>query len=445
MSLASELGDLPRPRPFSTRVMSRIALTRRGLLTTVFTPILSLFQFAALGHGAPSPDDVNKIAGCPLFADTSLWDDSSSDAARRLGWPAESSTSAGDSYRLYSEDVEEIDTTFFGGKARSRVLYGEGGLVSGISVVYANRGDSLPSLYGQARKPIHKQQARDYKRDIKSDKGAVESSLNSLFGRPELGRGTLMRGNGVEEYQKWVWNGHIFLLTSPRNEYVSLRIVPEILANNEKVSDQILKGRLASGILRRGNGDVVLTEIPMVDQGPKGYCVPATWERVLRYMGIPSDMYVLAMDAQTGDGGGTVIENILKSTEKRVVAAGRRFSSPRIPPRVASISRYIDRGLPLIWTMTLDYELFSNAVRRTAVRTTLPEALPKKPGAGAARARPPKNSGKGGEPHVCLIVGYNASTGEICVSNSWRGGEFTWITEPEADQLSLGSFVVVEP
>ena len=33
----------------------------------------------------------------------------------------------------------------------------------------------------------------------------------------------------------------------------------------------------------------------MVNQGPKGYCVPATFERVLRTMGIESDMYLLAM------------------------------------------------------------------------------------------------------------------------------------------------------
>ena len=37
-------------------------------------------------------------------------------------------------------------------------------------------------------------------------------------------------------------------------------------------------------IVARSN--VVVTDIPMVDQGPKGYCVPATWERYLRYLGI---------------------------------------------------------------------------------------------------------------------------------------------------------------
>ncbi|GDY18595.1 hypothetical protein LBMAG55_19180 [Verrucomicrobiota bacterium] len=48
----------------------------------------------------------------------------------------------------------------------------------------------------------------------------------------------------------------------------------------------------------------------MVNQGPKGYCVPATWERVLRYMGIPADMYVLAMVGQSGAGGGTSLSTL---------------------------------------------------------------------------------------------------------------------------------------
>jgi hypothetical protein len=36
----------------------------------------------------------------------------------------------------------------------------------------------------------------------------------------------------------------------------------------------------------------------MVDQGPKGYCVPATFERAMRTMGIDADMYLLAMVGQ---------------------------------------------------------------------------------------------------------------------------------------------------
>ncbi|MCF7854080.1 MAG: hypothetical protein K9N51_04720, partial [Candidatus Pacebacteria bacterium] len=50
------------------------------------------------------------------------------------------------------------------------------------------------------------------------------------------------------------------------------------------------------------NGEIGLSSIVFAN---KGYCVPATWERYLRYMGIQADMYVLAVAAHTGYGGGT--------------------------------------------------------------------------------------------------------------------------------------------
>ena len=75
------------------------------------------------------------------------------------------------------------------------------------------------------------------------------------------------------------------------------------------------------------NGDVILKDIPMVNQGPKGYCVPATWERAMRYMGVPADMYVLAMAGQSGAGGGTSVVAIANGAKAAVTGASA--ASPR--------------------------------------------------------------------------------------------------------------------
>lgn len=49
-------------------------------------------------------------------------------------------------------------------------------------------------------------------------------------------------------------------------------------------------------------GDKWITSVPMVDQGPKGYCAVATGERVLRYYGKDADQHELAQACQTEDG-----------------------------------------------------------------------------------------------------------------------------------------------
>ena len=61
------------------------------------------------------------------------------------------------------------------------------------------------------------------------------------------------------------------------------------------------------------DGDVYLRDVPMVDQGPKGYCVPATLERELRYFGIHGDMHELALALGTKyqGGGGTPVDEMV--------------------------------------------------------------------------------------------------------------------------------------
>lgn len=86
----------------------------------------------------------------------------------------------------------------------------------------------------------------------------------------------------------------------------------------------------------------------MVDQGPKGFCVPATLERYFRYLGIPADMYVLALQAQTGMGGGTGENGTYKAANALARAHGRHFE--KIPSlRLNSLANFIDQGLPIMW------------------------------------------------------------------------------------------------
>ena len=62
------------------------------------------------------------------------------------------------------------------------------------------------------------------------------------------------------------------------------------------------KADLTKKIQKDPNGDIFIPNIPMVDQGDKGYCAVATASRVLNYYGIPADhennIYLLEFSSQ---------------------------------------------------------------------------------------------------------------------------------------------------
>ena len=71
----------------------------------------------------------------------------------------------------------------------------------------------------------------------------------------------------------------------------------------------------------KGRGDVFVDNVPMVDQGQKGYCAAATAERVLRYYGLDIDEHQVAEAAGTSAEEGTDVLAMKNSIE----AIGKRF------------------------------------------------------------------------------------------------------------------------
>ena len=400
----------------------------------------------APAHASPDAAAVNAAAGAELFADDNLWDDDAAAAASRLRCPEESKTSTDSSYRAYPGEGEK----FFGVRPRSKALYGEGGKVSGVSVVFANKGDAVmgaKDANDAAQRRERKAQILDYKRDIQRERTELRAALTGLFGEPKPDKFGSGRGGG-ESVQRWDWQGHAFLLAAPRDEYVSLRIVPAAVADSggrSRVPDSEMSARLAARVERRANGDVVLADMPMVSQGPKGYCVPATWERVMRYMGVPADMYVLAMESDTGAGGGTSMDRLAAGAKTAVIGAGRRFGNPSVKLTAAGVASFVDRGLPVMWTMfsTDDYNEAADSRAEARRAMTDPKAWGdslKGARAAAKKFRQDKLSA-----HACLIIGYNKATRELCVSDSWGPAyKERWVAEEEAQAVSQNGFYVIE-
>lgn len=398
---------------------------------------------SSVASGGITSEQVNEVIGQELFGTGSLWTSRPEEVAGRLHWPRESKTAIGESYRAYPKE----DYRFLGARPHSAALYGEGDQVTAISLVYANKGDSFGAAGGGEQhflkgKPVP--EGMEGVRLIMSDDAeTIAGKLTALLGSAKQQR--FGEGEARVEVQRWDWAGHAFLLSHVPDEYVSLAVQTTEAADNRgntaRVSDAIIRDRSRGFVERRENGDVVISNIPMVDQGPKGYCVPATVERCMRFLGIPADMYLLAMAGGTKAGGGTSPDLLLAAIGSDIKRKGRSFEIMEGELKLREIEKSVNAGIPLIWAM-FSTEAFNDiATERTKARNESWESHKTAVVSAAANAKLTPDSDRA---HVVIILGYNAETNEIAFSDSW-GENFRerWISLPEAEQISQHRMYVI--
>ena len=96
-------------------------------------------------------------------------------------------------------------------------------------------------------------------------------------------------------------------------EYLRLTLTPkgEMKAKSTKLAKRAEgkagKAKIKDNVTKSPNGDVYIDNVPMVDQGQKGYCAAATAERVLKYYGVDVDEHTVAQAAGTTADGGTSV------------------------------------------------------------------------------------------------------------------------------------------
>ena len=96
-------------------------------------------------------------------------------------------------------------------------------------------------------------------------------------------------------------------------EFITLNILPPAQgAESLKIDQGLTKKVLAGRVKINDAGDHSL-EVPMVDQGNKGYCVAAVAERVLKYYGSKIDQHILAEVTNMPEGGGATLVDIEKA------------------------------------------------------------------------------------------------------------------------------------
>ncbi|MDD3118212.1 MAG: hypothetical protein PHQ27_03455 [Victivallales bacterium] len=236
---------------------------------------------------------------------------------------------------------------------------------------------------------------------------------------------------------------------------------------------------LRLNLKKSSDGDVVIENIPMVDQGRKGYCVVATAERVLRYYGERIDQHVLAQVSDTSCYGTQLDKmqegmdrlekrfhfnhrslylqkppgsNILKKIYQAYNDIARknkktRYSYTEFCRLLMEIDNMSSKNMPL------DYEVFmavKKKVRRSDyrnflrdVRKYVDQGIPCVWSVMLGLV-PEENLPQAFGGHQRLIIGYNLRRNLIYYSDSWgRGHEKKSMTMDEAWTITLALDVYI--
>ena len=298
------------------------------------------------------------------------------------------------------------------------IVSNRNGLVEQIDIVFFNKGDFA--------------HVKNLKKEIKNAYKRLREELTSILGNPErIEYGPKGMENDALEWK----DGNVkFILEFNKREYTILHIGYGEDYSSQVEIQKLKKENFIDNIVKQGNGDVYIDNIPMVDQGQKGYCTIATMERVLRYYGITQvSQHQLAEAANTGKGGGTYINSLISSTRKLLQKHGlKMYSIGEL--NFDKIKKHIDNGAPILWGMCTnrEYETFLQMSRAKRPKSGSLETYL----SGVENYKIPNK----GDHHICLIVGYNEATKEIAVTNSWgdRDMQPAWIPIEFAKKVSKG-------
>ncbi|MCB1229765.1 MAG: C39 family peptidase [Verrucomicrobiae bacterium] len=375
----------------------------------------------------------------------------------KLGFEWLSSNEAG--LRSVDPDLE-----MFGEPVGETIVRAKEGLIYRVDISVFNRGDQGSLSHS------------DFKNTIEKWQGFITEATNT---KPEDSSDAKDAAVGLKRVLWYTADSAILLessLSRQGPEFIRVKLAPKpkgafYLGNTTgRVRQQVFRGDLRQNVNRNDDGEVTIKGIPMVDQGPKGYCAVASAERVFRYYGLETDQHEMAQLASSSAMGGTspqMMYEALKTAsngvqlrvydliqydvkeffdwieaynrEAKKEGAGLAPDDPRriyyvdqvyeaLDPKVylsvkvnrgnyfenfkRDVMENIDAGIPLMWGVYLG--LYPEK--------EIPQA-------------------RGG--HMRLIIGYNRRSGELIYSDSWGAGhEAKKMPLGQAFAMTSGLFVV---
>lgn len=327
------------------------------------------------------------------------------------------------------------------------------GQAAGVTVIFYNRGDAGELSEKNFEKLL----------------GDLRASLTTLIGKPPVERGkdasSAVRAEGLvwdSDAARYVleWSATKESRTKMipfRAEFVRLNLSPAgreerpmgVAGASTGSREAVKKFVGRDQVVRSPGGEVKLKNVPMVDQGQKGYCVVATVERVMRYYGAEVDQHELAQIANSDASNGTSVEAMLGSLKKLTARLGvkikgiydwdiadflkmvedynRATKRGKLAPEIQLGSRVIDVDEVFLQIKpelfkevrlkkSADFGKFQREIQRS-IDEGIPLLWSVRLGLVKEKEIPQAFGG-----HMRLITGYNATTRELLYSDSWGMG-----------------------
>ena len=190
-------------------------------------------------------------------------------------------------------------------------------------------------------------------------------------------------------------------------------IAPDLLKQNPR--DRVAAAK--KNVKKLPNGDVLVTNIPLLPQGDRAYCGLSALAMTMQYLGLEIDTedYAAASGVRYGSTRGSRIREVYSEAAEE---AGFRMSRATRFDAMKTKS-LIDSGVPVLvwrrWTQERDF-LHTAFARRFAKDPTL--QLPR-----ADAADREMWPGKDDYSHATVITGYNQERGELIFTESWSERE----------------------
>lgn len=353
------------------------------------------------------------------------------------------------SFELFGRPAQEVEIEFAGGK------------VASLSISIWNKGDARQGITEVRFKELV---------------AMTVASIDPLIG--VRGRDLGKDASGAVRMSRWRWETPARLaqleFSSSRDadrsfqaEFLRLRLMPRTRsvtgATTATAAPRPMSNNLVKNIVKAENGDVYIGNVPMVDQGEKGYCAVASTERVMRYYGLQVDQHELAKAASTTAGRGTnpsEFEDALHTMQGKLQVKMRdliNFERRDFEKLVQNYNREARKLGGKSWAEG-DYYFDANPdiLREARCRNGAYEKFRGYIVAATDRGMPllwalhlgrypetGRENPQGGGGHMRTIIGYNAKTDEIIFSDSWGAGhEFKKMKGRDACGATLGLYLV---
>ena len=427
--------------------------------------VAALVGFATFAQQPPQPETYE--IGEDLAKSTDNWDQSAEDFAVEHG---KSAFRFAESRRRDVVVCRHPDAvTFFGTPVMETRIYFKNRAIAKVELSLYNKGDATTRGKVMSEHGLEKMVE------------AVSASLTGEGGKPPQTERVRVKNDrtkmGHKFTRKWPKRQPSAELTwgisgerkSEIVEYARLTLADgenggdkatASSAQKSKTSGGAKAGaaRFAENVKHNDEGDVYVANVPMVDQGDKGYCSVATAERVLRYFGQSVDEHELAQIAGTHASGGTSTKAMISAVEmigkkcklgKREIvsklgswedgakrlkaynAAAKRMKKPELRmddyitahgnTRIFNIGD-MERAMEpkVLKAMSMKdksgYGKFIKGIRDQTARG-VPLFWSVRLGVYPEPGIPQQFGG-----HMRLIIGYNEEKGEIIYSDSWGAG-----------------------